>query len=273
MHRVRGDPGEGLRSRQSRDSLAGALITIYQTDHPHSQVLCRAISLGVKSRVVPPVELLPGPAVVYGILRGCGEIIRQCEWVGRDYFHIDHGYVGRGHYEGYYRLSKNGLQWDGSGEFPADRWSSLRTKLSPWRKSGRSVVVCPVSRAVADFYGIDTHKWLKSVVSELSQFTDRPVIVKPKDEGDLRHVLNDCFCLVAHQSNAATEAILQGIPAIVLGPSAAAPVARTRLRDVETPLYADREPWCHGLAYHQWTIDEMRKGLCWEYLNDLPGMR
>jgi hypothetical protein len=204
---------------------------------------------------------------VYGILRGCDRIIKQCQWIGRDFYHIDHGYFKRGHYEGYYRVSKNGLQWDGIGKFPSDRWASLGIKISPWRRSGRNVVVCPISRAVADFYGIDSHKWLTSVVSELSNFTDRPVIVKPKDDGDLRPVLNDAFILVAHQSNAATEAIVHGIPAIVLGPSAAIPVARTRISDVENPNYAERESWCHGLAYHQWTIAELRDGRCWEWLD------
>ena len=250
-----------------------SVLTIYQTDHTHSQVLCRAISLGIKSKIVPPIELLPGPAAVYGILRGCDQIIRQCEWVGRDYFHIDHGYLKRGHYEGYYRLSKNGLQWDGEGKFPSDRWAALGVKLEPWRRSGRNVVVCPISSAVAQFRNIDSHKWLKSVVSELSKFTDRPVIVKPKDEGDLRPILNDAFCLVAYNSNAATEAVIQGIPAIVLGESACSPVARTSIRDIESPNYADREPWAHGLAYHQWTIKELRDGICWELLNELQGMR
>ena len=243
------------------------MLTIYQTDHQHSQVICRALSLGIRSRVLPPIDLQPGPAAMYGILRGCDRIIKLCEWIGRDYFHLDHGYIGRGHYQGFYRISRNGLQWDGEGEYPPDRWLALKTRLSPWNRNGRNVVVCPISRAVADFYGIDPHLWLRAVIAELGSYTDRPVVVKPKDEGDLRPALQDCFVLVAHQSNAATEAVLHGVPAIVLGQSAAAPVARTRIADVENPNYAEREPWCYGLAYHQWTLDEMREGRCWEMVD------
>jgi len=242
------------------------MLTIYETDHPHSQVICRALSRGIKSRLAPPTSLLDGEAAMYGVLRGCGEIIRQCQWIGRTYYHVDHGYIGRGHYAGHYRISKNGLQWDGSGHYPVDRWKSFRVDPAPWRKTGRDVVVCPLSSAMGKHFDISPHEWLKSVIAELAKHTDRPVVIKPKHEGNLAEVLEDAWCVVAHQSNVAVEAVLLGIPAIVTGPSAAVPVARTKLSDVENLNYAERGGWCAGLAYHQWTLAEMREGKPWEWL-------
>lgn len=242
------------------------MLTIYATDHPHSQVVCRALAQGVESRLVPPNSLLDGDAATYGVLRGCGEIIRQCEWIGRTYYHVDHGYIRRGHYDGFYRISKNGLQWDGSGHYPVDRWRALGVEPLPWKRDGRSIVVCPLSTAMGEHFGISPHEWLTKVIAELPKFTDRPVLIKPKGEGNLKDSLADAWCVVAHQSNVAVDAILLGIPAIVLGPSAAVPVARTKLGDVENPNYADRGGWLAGLAYHQWTLAEMREGLPWKWL-------
>lgn len=244
-------------------------LDIYDTGHPICQVITRALQQGSGGRIVPVSEgLQDGPAAVYGILRGCDRIIDECEWIGRDFYHVDHGYVRRGHYHGYYRISRNGLQWSGAvGDYPADRWRSLGVDLQPWRRTGRTVVVCPIARAIGAFYGIDPHLWLAAVTRELARHTDRPVVVKPKDsEEDLSTVLKDAWCLVAYNSNAAVEAVIQGVPVIVLGPSAAEPVARHRLCDVERPIYPDREPWLHALAYQQWQLTEIRRGECWDVL-------
>ena len=161
------------------------MLTIYETDHQHSRTLCRALAMGCKSQLVPSVAYLGGPAAVYGILRGCGEIIRECEAKKQDYFHVDHGYVRRGHYDGYYRVSKNGLQWDGVGHYPVDRWKSLGIEPRAWKKDGKNIVVCPLASAMGWFFGINPHKWLKSVLTELVQHTDRPIVIRPKDGGCL----------------------------------------------------------------------------------------
>ena len=243
-------------------------LCIYATDHPHSQVICRALSIGSGGRVVPPLRLLDGPAAVYGVLRGCDRIIKECEWVGRDYFHVDHGYFKRGHYGGYYRISRNGLQWDGRAKnHPPDRWKRLGISLRPWRKSGRSVVVCPLSAAIGHFFGIDTHRWLEATINEIQLYTDRPVLIKAKDsEVSLRETLLDAWCLVAHTSNAATEALVEGIPVFVLGPAASKPMGLSDLTKVETPVYPDREPWLNALAYQQWDLSEIRRGECWDWI-------
>lgn len=238
---------------------------VYDTGHHHSKVLCRAFAEGCKGSLVPPNGLLDGPAVVYGILRGCGEIIKQCEWINRDYYHIDHGYFLRGHYRGYYRITRNGLQCHGYGVFPSSRWESLHYPMKTWRREGRSVVICPISPMVCEFRGIDGEKWLEAVISEVSGYTDRPIIVKRKDGSSLSEALKDAWCLVTHTSNAAVDAIVSGIPAIVLGPSACRPVSWT-WENIESPVWPDREEWAHCLAWNQFTIEEMKSGFAWECL-------
>lgn len=106
-------------------------------------------------------------------------------------------------------------------------------------------------------------KWTETVVGELSRHTDRPILVKEKGEGDLRSALEDAWCVVCYASNAAIEAVISGVPAIVLGDSAADPVSWS-FNNIESPDWPEREDWANALAWHQFTLDEMRSGFCWE---------
>ena len=238
--------------------------SVYISDHPHSRIVGNAFAEGCEGRVLPPLKLLDGPAAVYGILRGCDGIVRECEWVGRDYYHIDHGYFRRGHYDGYYRVSRNGLQCKPNGEgSDGERWKSLDLEIEPWRKAGRDIVVAPMSKAVGTFLGINTWRWTEAVVKEIALHTDRPVVIKPKGEGDLDKALADAWCLVTHASNAAVDALRMGIPVVVLGASAVAQCGWT-LQNIEEPhWWPDREKLFSVLADNQWTLEEMRDGTCW----------
>ena len=237
---------------------------VYVTTHPHSRIVGGAYAQGCQGQVIdvsPQTRLLAGPAVVYGILRGCGDIIKQCEHVKRPYFHIDHGYFRPGHYDGFYRVSRNGLQCRISRDFAPDRFEALNVPVRPWKRTGRTVVIAPLSAHVGRHIGVDPGEWLESVRAEIPNWTDRPVAIKPKGEGSLATVLQDAWCLVTHSSNAAVDALLQGVPVITLGKSAVNPVS-WHWKHMETPEWYDREPVFWGLAYHQWTLDEMRRGEC-----------
>lgn len=245
-------------------------LKIYVTDHHHSQVVCAAIAQGSGGKIVPSIRLQDGPACVYGVLRGCGEIIRECFWLGRDFYHVDHGYMNRGHYHGYYRISKNDLQWHNSRTpFNGDskRFESLGITLKPWRKDGRKIVVCPMAVALGRVYGIDTRSWLETVIEDLKRYTRRPVIIKPKDSDiSLLETLQDAWALVCFSSNAAVDALIQGVPVFVLGPSAVRGISYSTLESIEDPLMNDRLQWFYNLANNQWTLEEIRSGLPWQAL-------
>lgn len=75
----------------------------------------------------------------------------------------------------------------------------------------------------------------------------------------LSEVLRDTHILITHNSNAAVEAVLEGVPVCVSPISAAYPMS-TPLEDIERPRMPDRTEWLHSLAYGQFTLDEMRSG-------------
>ena len=242
-------------------------VKVYTTNHQHSRVICTAFAEGCGGQIVPAHRLLDGPAAMYGILRGTGEIIKECEFVGRDFYYIDHGYLSPGHYDGFYRVTKNGMQAEGMIEKPPDRWEALNLELRPWRRKGRHILVCPLTGAVGSFLGIDPQKWIESVTREISQHTARPIQVKQKGEGELKDSLLDCWCLVTHSSNAAVDALRDGVPVITLGDSAAWDVAWA-FENIEKPIWPDREPWLFWLAYQQFSLSEMRDGTAWKILTD-----
>lgn len=238
------------------------MIRCYTTEHQHSRVIMHAFAEGCGGQIVPPNTLLEGPAAMYGILRGTGEIIKRCQRVGREYHYLDHGYINPGHYEGYYRISRNGRQTiiDPDYGWSGKRFEALGVELKPWRKTGTNILIIPPTGPVAQFYNMDPGKWLGDVTFALAKHTDRPVKIKKKEEGDLEEYLSDAWCLVTHSSNCAVDALIAGIPVITLGESIAEPMSWT-FPDIERPCWHDRENWIRGVANNQWTLNEMRQGL------------
>lgn len=232
-------------------------MNVYATNHVHSRVVCNAFAKGSNGKIVSPGPLLEGPAMVYGILRGCGEIVKQCEWVNRDYTYVDHGYFKRGYYDGYFRVCRNGLQAKICDDFPPDRWEDLGVGLRPWNRTGRHILVCPISNYLGRFLGIDAEKWTETVVKEISRHTDRPIVVKHKDGNPLP--LKDAWCLVTYTSNASVDAIISGVPVVVLGDHPAKELSWS-WEDIESPKWPEREPWCWNLAHHQFTLKEIARG-------------
>lgn len=72
--------------------------------------------------------------------------------------------------------------------------------------------------------------------------------------------------LVTHGSNACLDAMMAGIPSIILGPGVMGPISSRDLADLEHPRMAgkaERSQLLANLAYHQWTEAEMASGLAW----------
>jgi hypothetical protein len=80
----------------------------------------------------------------------------------------------------------------------------------------------------------------------------------------------DVHCLVTFNSIAAVESLIYGKPVFALGPNAAAPLASDDLSQIETPRIPDIDQvtaLLRCLAYHQFTVEEMRTGYAWAVLN------
>lgn len=239
-----------------------------------SEVLGRAFAEGCGGGFVESRIMQPGPCAFYGCSKYTVNVMKTAAGRGTDYYYLDNGYFHPGHYDGYYRVTRNAEQMT---SVPADmtpeqwgRWDRLGQTLKPWRRSGAHILVIGQSRTYFELRGIRPGTWLWETVAELGRVTDRPLIVRPKPTArtqrrPLEADLAGAWAVVTYSSNVAVEAVVAGIPAVVLGTAAAAPVS-TALEQIETPEHPDRERWVRWLAANQWTLEEIRNGTCWRHL-------
>jgi hypothetical protein len=239
---------------------------VYTSWHSHSLAVCRAIAEGADLPLVGPEKLLPGGVVTYGFLRGLKAILDAAREIGRTWVYADRGYLratyGDDH-SGYFRLTRDAWQHDGSGDAPETRWRALGLALAPWQRGGH-VLVCPpgdvFTRAVGGFPAAD---WERDTLAALARATDRPIRIRRKGGSStpLAADLADCHALVTYMSNTAVEALLAGVPVFCTGPCAAAAMGKNDLAEIESPAYPeDRERWARVLAANQFTLAELRAG-------------
>ncbi len=180
---------------------------------------------------------------------------------GFDFYYGDHAYFGRGKF---YRITKNRLQHDGSGTSDLRRVKHFYEAATPWKKTGKNIIVCPQSESHHTRLG--EKNWLERVLHTLKASTDRPIIVRKKRQSrPLVADLDDAWCIVTHTSNAAVESIMAGVPAICTGDCAASRLSLSDPFCVEKPYYPDddRLMWAGVLADNQWTFDEIKIGKAW----------
>lgn len=223
--------------------------------------------------------------VLRGILKY--KIMHKCLQDAVDFLYIDSGYFGnatseknkQGH-KLWHRIVKNDLQHKALVQRPADRWEALKLKLGK-RKFGKKIIIAAPDDKPCRYYGIDREKWLQDTLTTIAAHTDRPVVVRERSpkrsdrvlKDPLSKVLNDdVHALVTFNSIAGVEAVMSGVPAIVLAPSHAAdPVSSKILSDIETPYWPDedlRHAWVHHLAYGQYHVSEMKNGRAWKMLGN-----
>ena len=187
-------------------------MQIVVTEHPLSIEMCQAIHEGTGWPLVPPGPNLPKIAT-YGILRGTGECIKEAE----EFWYVDHGYFRHGNGGPHYRVVHNSL-WhphvDASRDW--DRFNQLGIRLKKWNQ-GKYVIVVPPTIHMERFWNLNG--WLDRTISHLKNFTDRPIYIHRKTTKEpLKNVLQDAWCLVTDHSNAAVDALIAGVPAIITHP-------------------------------------------------------
>ncbi len=245
---------------------------------------------GGGTTVGPGGKFQDGPVALYGVTPETMSL-----WVGlrrehRDYYYIDNAYFSAGHADDkYLRVTKNARQCSGFGKSDGSRVLKHNVNIRPWRGGGECVLVTCQSEWWYVQHGTTLQHWIDAVISEIKQYSDRPIRIrlKPKSKylrapnhvepGEITAAnadvpferdLKDAWALVTHSSNTAVEAIIEGVPAFVTDSCAAKPMACSDLAFIESPRRPDgREQWTAVLAANQWTLDEIRSGKCWADLN------
>lgn len=216
-----------------------------------------------------PNEIIP----IVGCMPELTSLILKWKATGRKRIQWDRGYarrvfathLPRGVNGGYYRWHVDSFQLRKIRQVPGDRWKALEIPIVPWKKGGRHVVVLSPTPTYQKFHAIET--WLEQTLRTLATVTDRQIVVRFKDSTRaLQADLEGAHCVIANGSIAATEAAILGCPVFDNPESAAALVGLTDIKQIEKPIYPDREPWCYSLAYSQFNERELVDGTLWKNL-------
>ena len=216
------------------------------------------------------------PLVLRGILKH--KIIKKCWEDGRRFLYMDTGYFGNRAspqnphgWKVWHRIVPDNFQ---HGEIiiprPADRWERHQIKLLP-RQQGTKILIAAPDEKPCQVYEIKLQEWIANTIATLKTYTDRPIELRQRDpnrqrrlSNDFQSALKDVHAVVTFNSNAATEAVMAGVPVFVLAPcSAAMPVANLDLSRIEDPWFPDSDmaqAWCRHLAYGQFHNTELVDG-------------
>lgn len=272
-------------------------VVIYR-DHAkqRSRRICDAWERALRARHVS-YAVADGPgfdgrtvgdiAIFYGLRQGLQDVFNR---YGQDRMalYVDLGYWQRkpihDPFGGYHKVAINALHptaYFRRGH-PADRLHQTGPRVKPWRGTGDHIIVAGMSDKSAEVNGYQPEEWERWAIDKLSQHTDRRIIYRPKpswkdarpitgarfDQAgtDIRPHLQNVWAVVTHHSNAAVDAIVEGIPTYCqagVGSLLSIPDLSAIEQNVEPP---DREGFLADLAYTQWSVAEMESGACWDYL-------
>lgn len=251
---------------------------VYQTNHAINQRMSQSLAKGFGASMAPAVHRFEGLSIVYGILRGTGDIIKDAIAANADYLYCDHSFFGKYRMrmmearpvldpkQTYFRLIKNGRTCHEIMDFDDSRLQKLKFDLKPWRTNGEHILVAPMSKFVAEYLSdekgvVDPDLWLSRTIHHLSQLTDRQLIIRPKDSSEpLYKQLENAWAVVCFDSNIGVDAAMAGIPVFCAQNAASAPVGNVFLNDIEHPETPDREKWLAWLANQQFTLEEIENG-------------
>ncbi len=218
------------------------------------------------------------PIAVRGIAKK--KVMHKALKEKRDFYYIDTGYFGNAKTKRYHRITKNSLQFNLpiDNNCPDDRF--IKCGVSIKRKTpGKNILLCPPSQKALTYWGVDLKEWIESTTQEIAKHTDRPIIIREKQNRHIRTnddtmemaLSRDVHCMVTYNSIAAVESLILGKPVFTMGPNAAEPLANTDLSRIENPLIptVDRiRQFCCNLAYAQFTPEEMINGTAWRILQE-----
>jgi hypothetical protein len=182
---------------------------------------------------------------------------------------------------------------DGVG---AEHWIRVKNNYNinyqPWKKSGNHILICLQRNGGWSMQGEDVVDWLRKTVTQLREYTDRPIVVRghPGD-GKFRlylqqlrsikgisisdhttkhitHDLNNAWATIVKNSSPSVASVMQGVPVFVTDPDhcQAKDVANTNLQKIESPDYFDLEQWLWKISASHWNINELADGSCWRHM-------
>lgn len=164
-----------------------------------------------------------------------------------------------------------------------DRNKKFNINLKEFQKNRKQeiLIACQHQKSLQWQGQPSINEWVRSTISNIRQFSDRPVIVRPHprspfvlqeknvvfekpklipntyDDFDIDYGYH---CVINHNSGVPVQAVINGIPTICDRSCLAYPVSM-QFSDLEKPRMPDRESWLTKLLHTEWFVDEIREGI------------
>jgi hypothetical protein len=176
---------------------------------------------------------------------------------------------------------------------PSYRREGQGWEPKPWQhKPEGHIVLAGSSAKYHKLHNLpDPESYWAGVVKELREYTDRKILYRPKksyrdarplagtsfsEKEFIEDDLKGAYAMITHGSNACFEALMGGIPAVVLGNGITRGLSTMRVSEVNDPLTCDDESkldLLNDLAYFQWTTKEIEQGEFWTTIDDCAKLR
>jgi len=280
-------------------------ITFWRSNKPLDRRIAELVGLGAKAHGLefetrwrheydgPMDDTDVGMAIA--VRSSTKTIMNDHVVLGKKFIYVDKGYLRTGSNDPmvrtkFWRFAVNSTQplaYFQKIPHPPNRFEAWGVDLKPVRlevMERPTALFAGSSQKYCDFHRVgDATGYAKCVFSRLRKYGYKRLIYRPKPswrdavpiDGTEFSILKNNIAqemlrsdvLVTHGSNAALDAVFNGVPAIVLGPSIAAPVASIDYRsrsDLYFPTEKDRLQWASDVAYCQWSLSELASGEAWE---------
>ncbi len=189
----------------------------------------------------------------------CGYLGNRIEWASAS---LGGGLNGRGRF---------GPPADDGGRFNRN-WGDL---LKPWKEPGGYALICGQVPGDMSVAGVDLVRVYQDAAAQCRDMGYDPRFrPHPKGgmelpgvdvlEGSLADALVGAEFVISWNSNSGVDAAMAGVPVVALDRGSMAFEIASHI--VAPPWRPSRSEWARGLAWKQWTIEEMASGLAWDVL-------
>jgi hypothetical protein len=186
-----------------------------------------------------------------------------------------------------WRVSLNHInnlgEFANNSDLDPTRPKKLKIKLEDLKINRRpEIMIATQHQQSLQWEGLQSiNEWLSQTVSNIRQYTDRKIVVRPHPRSPIKAVISgvdiitpnripgsyddfdinyDFHCVVNYNSGPAVQAAIKGTPIICDQSSLAGPLSG-KMSEIENISLPDREEWFLKLCHTEWTVDEISTGI------------
>lgn len=229
-----------------------------------------------------------------------GEVYKTCVQNKKRMICIDSGVInfkrGQEDHDNVYQIGYDRIK--GLGNYynvnsPPDRWLSLGKELHDFDYSGVHVVIFGQVRFGVGSQHVDIRQWYRQALNEVFAKTkthkvvlrlhpnsqDEPFPVKnmnlkfTNNSRSLREDIEKAYCTISFSSHSIVESVLYGRPSFCCSKTSMGyplfyikDAGEAIEKQQQMPQKEQILQWLYDLCYTQWSVSEIKAGLCWSHL-------